>query len=223
MKQLLLLCLFCIGLSTHAQRVHFGATAGVNLNQKTTFSDSKVGFHAGVKAEIGLDSWAKGLYADASLIFTRKAFESDTYIHSNGVITDPTSAQWSDLYHSNTYSLELPIYIGYKYSINSNWKLFGAAGVYGSLGLSGSLKKNEEGLNAAGRELVVGTDSKVEDNAFKNSLSRTDYGIGLKIGTEFHNHYQLSLGYQFGLKDINKFDSRNWRNRTITASLSYLF
>ena len=74
-KVLLLMAMLTIGLaSINAQdNLRWGATVGMNSsNFSITGFDSKIGFHAGVKAEVGLPQISEGVYLDMGALLTLK-------------------------------------------------------------------------------------------------------------------------------------------------------
>lgn len=56
------------------------------------------------------------------------------------------------------------------------------------------------------------------------NLRRFDCGVGVSVGTELFRHYQVKLGYDFGLVDTKKNNGADkQRNSQATLSLTYLF
>ena len=55
-----------------------------------------------------------------------------------------------------------------------------------------------------------------------NYRDRFDWGLGFRAGTEIARHIQLSIGYDWGMKNINKSGVDN-KNRTFVASCAYMF
>ena len=76
-KVLLLMAMLTIGLaSINAQdNLRWGATVGMNFS--ITGFDSKIGFHAGVKAEVGLPQISEGVYLDMGALLTLKGAKID--------------------------------------------------------------------------------------------------------------------------------------------------
>ena len=75
-KILALVAILAIGLgSINAQdNLRWGVTAGMNVSSlNVTGLDSRVGFHAGVKAELGLPQFTEGLYMDFGALLSLKA------------------------------------------------------------------------------------------------------------------------------------------------------
>lgn len=81
-KILALVAILAIGLgSVNAQEsLRWGVTAGMNVSSlNVTGLDSRVGFHAGVKAELGLPQFTKGLYIRSAAFAERRQSRSRQY------------------------------------------------------------------------------------------------------------------------------------------------
>ena len=67
------------------------------------------------------------------------------------------------------------------------------------------------------------TTKEMVGNVFSDKmLNRFDWGLGFRAGTEIARHIQLSIGYDWGMKNINKSGVDN-KNRTFVASCAYMF
>ena len=102
-KILALVAILAIGLgSVNAQEsLRWGITAGMNVsNIKVSGFDSRVGFHAGVKAELGLPQVTEGAYMDFSALLSLKGAKVD-----GGALG---SIKLNPCY------LEIPVHITYK-------------------------------------------------------------------------------------------------------------
>ena len=74
-KILALIAILAIGLgSANAQEnLRWGVTAGMNVSKFSISGlDSRIGFHAGVKAELGLPQVTEGVYMDFGALLTLK-------------------------------------------------------------------------------------------------------------------------------------------------------
>ena len=128
-KILVLFALTAIAMvSVNAQdNLKWGVMAGMNVSKYTfTGFDNRVGFHAGVKAELGLSQEASGAYMDFAALLTLKGAKID-----GGSIATVKF---------NPYYLEIPVHVGYKYAVNENFALFGSVGPYLAVGLFGKAK-----------------------------------------------------------------------------------
>lgn len=193
--------------SVNAQdNLKWGVMAGMNVSKYTiTGFDSRIGFHAGVKAELGLSQEASGAYMDFAALLTLKGAKID-----GGSIAS---------IKFNPYYLEVPVHVGYKYAVNDDFALFGNVGPYIAVGLFGKAKAKVDGNIADLGEL--GTNSASEDIFGDDGLKRFDFGLGLKAGVEFSKKYQLAISYDFGLVEVAK--DLGIKNRNLMISLGYMF
>lgn len=175
------------GVSTlSAQNFSVEAVAGMNVSNWGGLG-SKVGFHAGARAELALPSLADGIYTNTALLFSSKGCKQD----------------YGDLGKATTdaYYLELPIHIGYKFSVTDNFAVFGEAGPYVGYGLFGKSKADygDDGYSSSYDE--------DETSETFDMADRFDVGVGLRVGVEFKRKYSISLGYDWGL--INSYNSND--------------
>lgn len=208
-KVLILFALVAISMvSVNAQdNLKWGLMAGMNVSKYTfTGFDNRVGFHAGVKAELGLSQKeTSGAYMDFAALLTLKGSKID-----GGAIASLTF---------NPFYLEVPIHVGYKYAVNDDFSLFGSVGPYVAVGLFGNMKA-KMGSDLAG--LAGSDENSVSEKIFgDDGIERFDFGLGLKAGVEFSKKYQVSLSYDFGLVEVQK--ELGLKNRNLMISLGYMF
>lgn len=179
----------------------WGVMAGMNSsNFSTDGSDSKVGFHVGVKTEKYLPQIAQGVYFDMAALLSLKGAKV------NG---GDASLKF------NPYYLEIPIHMGYKYDVNENFAIFGNFGPYFAVGLFGKMKATGDLIEESGL-------TRLHDSAKVfgyYGIDRFDFGLGLKAGVEFCLKYQISIGYDWGL--IDNIDNSSNKNRNLMLSLGY--
>ena len=193
--------------SINAQdNLKWGVMAGMNVSKYTiTGFDSRIGFHAGIKAELGLSQEASGAYMDFAALLTLKGAKIDA-----GSLAS---------FKMNPYYLEVPVHIGYKYAVNDDFALLGSAGPYIAVGLFGKAKAKVDG------DLVdlgeFGGNSASEDIFGDDGFKRFDFGLGLKAGVEFSKKYQVAISYDFGLVEVAK--DLGMKNRNLMISLGYMF
>ena len=211
-KLLLLVSVMILGLNGMAQNnVNLEGIVGMNVS-KMDFYDSKVGFHIGVRGELALPSLVDGLYTNAGLLVSQKGAKLDMGDLGSDKLT--------------AYYLEVPIHVGYKYSFNETFSLFGEFGPYFAFGLGGKEKVKELAPFSDGyNEYSIKT---------FDLIKRFDAGLGFRIGAEFKQKYTVSLGYDFGLVNILKDDSEgiedgsldvtsSIKNKNLTISIGYKF
>ena len=202
---LVLLAAFCFN-ALKAQEAKVGVFAGMNISSPSEWN-SRLGFHIGVKGELQFNN---RMYVDVVLSLTAKGGKSGTYYD----LGEQQSMTWK----STPYYLEIPAHIGYRIPVGENLTLFGSVGPYIGWGLLGEYSCKTEANS---------TETKtISDNLFKDNLQKSfDWGLGLNFGVEFYNHYQLSLGYNLGLQNINekKDIEVGGKNRVFNISVGYMF
>lgn len=182
----------------NAQNLSTEVVAGMTLSNWAEYP-FKTGFQLGAKFELAMPKLANGIYTNAGLLFALKGCNS-------GIGRK-----------LNAYFIEVPIHIGYKYSITNNFAIFGEVGPYIGFGLFGKsdefYKENYDHFNQTGKMC----------NTF-DVMNRFDVGVGLRVGGEIKKRYSISVGYDWGL--LNTTDSHDTcgsgcKFKTLTISLGY--
>ena len=208
MKKILLLLLATLYLGgLRAQEVKLGVFTGMNISSPSEL-DSKLGFNIGAKGEL---QFQNNMYLELGLSLSSKGWKSKGYYDA--------TTQETKTWKGTPYYLEIPLHLGYKVSVGENIKFLGSVGPYVGLGVFGKSTYRVESKN----KVMKTTTS---DNLFKDKLQeRFDWGVGVNLGVEIHNHYQLSLGYNLGLKNIYKKEKGQGdsKNRVLNVSFAYLF
>lgn len=202
---LLLATLYFGGL--RAQEVKLGVFTGMNISHPSEL-DSRLGFNVGAKGEL---QFQNNMYLELGLSLSSKGWKSIGYYDA--------ATQETKVWKGTPYYFEIPLHFGYKFSVGENVKVLGSVGPYAGLGMFGKSTCSVESKN----NVVKTTTS---DNLFKDKLQeRFDWGVGVTLGVEIHNHYQLSLGYNWGLKNIYKKGNGQGdsKNRIFNVSFAYLF
>lgn len=208
---------FCAG---KAQDFRVGVTGGYNLSAPSAY-DSQSGFHVGVKGELGFPQAVKGLYADFGLLFASHGWKTPGYYYSGSRAVETTPGTSSSGYTSSwectPYYLSIPVHVGYKFAVGRNVCLFVNAGPYFNIGLFGKAKETITPDNGKATTYTRA------DNVFSDKMQeRFDWGLGFRAGVEIVRHIQLGIGYDWGMKNINK-NGVDCRNRTFVASCAYMF
>lgn len=216
MKKTYFILLFLVlgVVSVNAQVMRYGVTAGINLNT-TAGEDNTEGIHAGyyvgAKGIYDFSQNGKGFYLTGTLALTQKAFKTHPI---EWVPNQPETATYGK---HTTHSLEVPIRIGYKAPIGGTVKFLAEIGPYVALGLWG-----KDDVYTNGQKVYT------HNKAFDvNGIRRCDFGLGLGVGLQCAEHYQLNISYNHGLAQLNHpvemFATRSLYNRTFNISLSYIF
>jgi hypothetical protein len=207
----------CAGLSSRAQVARYGINAGINLSEPVGNIDTdgfKVGGKIGFRGEYDLKSATDGLYLSSGLYWSQKGYKSNPYYGYGG---DVNSEATSSI---NLNYLELPVHIGYKLACCNHLSIFGEAGPYAGYALWGKSTLKVDGKKVNSSSKVFG----------KNGFRHFDAGVGVQIGVQFFEHYQLIAGYERGLTQLSKdFDSglplakEKYRNSSLDITFAYEF
>lgn len=221
MKKTIILCLLLLGsiANASAQGFRYGVNAGVNLSHPTsnfaTVDGVKAGAMVGLRGEYDFKSNSEGAYLSACIDWSQKGHRSAKFWNSGDTPNSYTTGKTTLNY------ITIPVHAGYKLPISSSVSLLGEVGPYFSYAAWGKsvIEKN-------GKE--VKTSSKIFDN---NGFKRFDMGIGLQVGMQVADHYQLLLGYERGLVRQNKNEKSNipatgdlsYRNSSFCVAIGFLF
>jgi len=173
--------------------IRFGVVVGLNDSKLSSIiMKSRIGFHAGVKAEFNFNSIAEGIYLDAAALISLKGGKFD----------------WGDGESSkyNPYYLEVPIRIGYKYAVNDKFSILGNCGPYIGYGIMGKVEEVSDGVTH-------------RYDIFSNYLNRFDYGLGFRVGVELKQKIQVTAGYDFGLGDSS--EKMQNKNLTLSVAFMF--
>ncbi len=180
MKKLFLAIAACFAIGASAQsNIQWEGVAGFNLSNYGGLG-SKPGAHFGAKAEFGLPSIADGVYLNAGALFSLEGYKVDFM----GIASAKANAAF----------LDIPIHMGYRYTINDKVAVFGEAGPYVAVGLFGKISSSVDFMGEIEGEKL---------NTF-DSMKRFDIGAGLKFGVEVLQKYTLSIGYDWGFMNLAK-------------------
>lgn len=208
MKKNLLVAVLLLTLPLYLQAadpIRWGVVSGLNISHPDyQGAGTQYGFHAGVKAELGLPHVSKGLFLQSAATLSLKGMKKEM----GEIDKDNVIHYWDQKVHD--YWLEVPIHMGYKIACGKNFTVFGSAGPYAALGLFGKVKANYEG-------------EKYSSNVFgsNHSFKRFDFGLGCKIGVEIYRKIQIGGGFDRGLIDIGH--SADYKQTNYTVSCAYMF
>lgn len=199
MKKLSLLIALVLTLASTASFAQttskWGIYAGTNFNKTSKVVDGAekkmaTGFDLGAKYQLHFNS---GLFLDFGLGFDYKNIKNKAL----GITIE-----------RQALGLQVPIHVGYMYNINDSFAVFGSAGPYMTIGMSGKYKITDE----------------VSEDLYESESGdeRFEVGLGAKVGVQFIKHIQVSLGYDFGLTELNEYTD-GLKNRTLTFGVAYIF
>ncbi len=175
--------LLCLSKSFANEKFVPEVVAGVNISGvNLSAAGYRVGILAGVRADYYFKSANKGLYVNMGSLMTLKGFR----------LVGQTV---------NPVYLEIPVHLGYRFSIKNKVTIYGDFGPYLGIGLFGTRK----GKN------VFGDDE----------CRRIDAGLGFRLGATITPKYTITLGYDSSTENLYK--NLTLKSRNYTISLGYKF
>lgn len=209
MKKLLLsLIALCCFVTANAQTFRFGPTlsGSVNLSEGTK---TRLGFAVGAKGEIIFKNTENSGFLDVSVLFQNKNRCSDDYFNTETKVNQ----HWT----YSTYSISIPVSVGYKFELSDNLNAFAAFGPYVDFGLAGK-SRVVSSINK-GKQ----SEQNISSNVYTDNLfNRVNFGVQAKVGFEIFQHYQISLSYSRGFTKLFKNDS-NVKTQDLHLGISYMF
>lgn len=212
----LMLCLFA--LSVKGQDWKFAVEGGITINHpKHSFTNDGtwIGWRTGGWAKVHPMSSASQFYTTAGLLLSGKGSKIMSFMGEKQYYTS--------LITYRNY-LEVPVRVGYDFTVNNKVKIFAEGGPYVAYALCG--KQKYQGKNAETDKQLGSTTDIFGEKGFK----RFDFGIGFALGVELAKHYQLKVGYDLGLINTTgtpeKYatgDKLTYKNRNITIGVAYAF
>lgn len=202
MKTLVLAALLICGVGTtyaqNREKVRLGVEAGMTVNTiKNSYDDAdrKVGFDAGLRVDV---NFTDNIYLGTGLQYMMKGVKSSGEGRESKV---------------NTGYLQIPIHVGYRYDFNETIGIFGEFGPFLAIGVNGQ-RKVEWGRHSEDYDVFGDPD--------EGYAKRFDMGLGLHVGCEIIQHWQVALGYDWGLIDMYKGAGDN-RNGSLRLGVAYMF
>jgi len=194
--------------TTTTQRTTFGLRAGVNLTNingkdisgNNSSNKLKVGFNAGVNAEIPL---APSFYFQPGLLYSTKGANNFEGV-SNGDLT--------------LDYVEVPLNLIYKAGLGVTGNVLLGFGPYVAYGVGGKLNSDLGDVNV---KFKKDADLSNTDAAY---FKPWDAGLNLLVGYEFAHKVSLQLNAQLGVTDINAYNTdATYRNTGYGVSIGYRF
>ena len=193
--------LMLIGSQAYAQLAvgagYLNATDKSSVGNHSTSFDRN-GFYAGATYGLDLSSITEGL-----------GFEPGAALN---FVFGKTEADVTDANHLDI-ALQIPLNFKYTYELDGDLKVFGLAGPALQLGL---IKRDK---------WTTGGDTTTRDYYSDNGLdlSRFNVLLGLGVGVEFGEKFQIRFGYEFGLLPLyNEHDIKYTRPGQLKFGVAYL-
>ena len=195
-------------ITSNAQTFRIGPSVVGNLN---IAQDTKahIGFAIGAKGEVNFSSMGNGWFMDVAVLFNNRNLDSKNYFDS----TTRNSYQWK----YTTYSLNIPLNVGYKFQVSNKLNLLAAVGPYVDFGLTGKDKlftTDEQGHESS---------KKLSSNIYKDKLlNRVNAGMNISVGAEIARHYQINLSYSRSFTNLFKGEG-HVKAQDLQLGLTYMF
>ncbi len=198
-----------------AEGFSFMGLFGMNVsNLQSHPYNAKVGATLGFRADYMLPK-AHGTYVTAGLDWTMKGGKKTT---TETLAT--ATPQGIDCDYTRKYALhylEIPVRLGFRYNPREDWGLYTEIGPYFAVGVGGchKLSIDADGNDARNVESseTFGAFRKRIDIA-RQTFQRWDAGVSFRVGAEYNGHYNLLMGFDWGLADIYRNSLRDayWEN-----------
>lgn len=198
---------------THAQDIR--VNAGFNLSNFTvkdddgTYKDDRKmlgGFHVGATAELALSDYFS---LQGGLLFTTKGIKQE------GSVLNVSYKNTTRLFY-----LDVPVQFKARYVVSENLNVFGLAGPYIGMGLSGKSKSVQE---ANGQKIEEEIDLEWGNDENNDNVRRLDLGLGFGVGAELNNSISAAILFDLGLANISAYQDEGTtiRNNVLKFSLAY--
>lgn len=181
-------------------------TAGVGFsNYKiNSLKLEGTGFRVGAIGQLSMPK-VKGLYCNAGVLLSMEGFNFDIL---------------ETQFKASPFFLDIPVHVGYSYSIIDKLSVFGEFGPYVGVGLFGNFKYDYSDSEPY-KIPVFKADEKGEV-----PMERVHFGLGFKIGLVAFSHYKLSFGWDWNLLNSATATGENGQrmnHNNAYLTLSYVF
>lgn len=194
MKQKFYLVVLCLIIALKVQAQSTAKLSNIKWEGLVEFNSSKlgsmgscIGFGVGVKGILEMPTIADGIYLSSGAFLERKGTDLDLGDLGRNTIS--------------SYYLDIPIHIGYHYSVNPKFAIFGEAGPYIGVGLFGNSKIKELDEKSYNEGKIKHNERTIKTF---DALKRFDVGLGLQVGVELAQKFTISVGYDYGFIDLYK-------------------
>ncbi len=206
-KSLSVVVLLLAGVTMSAQNLTYEVTAGVGFSKYTMTEflgmDLKgTGFRVGAVAECPIPQ-VENLYASAGAIISLE--------NAKVSLGDYSSTSM------NPFFLNIPIHVGYKYTLTDQIGIFGEVGPYAGIGLFGKsvyTGEDYDGTKYTEKEDVFGDDG---------ALSRFQFGLGVKVGVVVNEKYKVHFGWDCNLLNSDSTGETKVTHNNAYLGVSYMF
>lgn len=171
---------------------------GVDVDKYSVNTKARAGFNVGLRAEYMLPK-CYGVFVNAGIEYSMKGAKYDDVLEDYVVGTLP-AADYVCEHRVNSYYVNIPVHVGYRYEINDDFGVFADFGPYFAIGTNGKVKNDYKD------DIVPDTKTRLFSNSYSGigKIHRWDCGVGFRVGAEYDHHHSLNMGFDFGLSDMYK-------------------
>ena len=222
MKKIILVALLALGVafSSNAQKTGYGVLLGGNISgiretPEQLYLGTKFGFQIGGFID----------YYLAENIFTRANFSFVT----KGARNEATALGLSIYTNINPMYLQLPVVIGYSFSLNKDINFNLSFGAYLAFGIAGESDSEIKGNGDKDRNVSVGyfKETNDEELIYLGNNNRFDYGLRFGVGFDINRLLFFSIDYDLGLANVydDKYITNYYskENYSLGLTLGYRF
>ena len=206
---------------------NIGLRAGLNLakiagDYDDLYGDMKFkpGIQLGVVVEFATNN--DNLFIQPGILFSQMGFKYEEF-DSEPDYGDIRS--YSYTLQQNLNYFQIPVNFLFKHDMGGN-KLILQAGPYLGYGLGGKWEEedSESWGGSSGTNAIDKESGKIKFGSSKNKdhYKSFDLGLGLGVGLEFSEIFQIGVGYNLGIADISHINNFEVKNRSITFTLTYV-
>jgi len=219
MKKLILTIAVGITAAQVQAQISIAPEAGVNLSNASVSTNifgnnpidtkMKLGLKAGAVVDIPV---VGGLFVQPGAFFSMKGYKVSSSATVLGITTETTGT-------SALNYLEIPVNLGYRYTIGDAGSVFVTAGPYLGYAFSGKVKQK----STVNGTTMTDTENDIEFGSKDNEMKPLDFGLNFSAG------YQLPMGlyvraqYGLGLSDLSNTSLASHKNRVLAFSVGYAF
>jgi hypothetical protein len=219
MKKLILTIAVGITVAQAQAQISIAPEVGVNLSNASVSTNifgnnaidtkMKPGLKAGAVVDIPI---VGGLFVQPGAFFSMKGYKVTSSATVLGITTETKGT-------SALNYLEIPVNLGYRYTISDAGSVFVTAGPYLGYAFSGKVKQK----STVNGNTVTDTETDIDFGSDDTEMKPLDFGLNFSAG------YQLPMGlyvraqYGLGLSDLSNTNLASHKNRVLAFSLGYAF
>ncbi len=219
MKKLILTIAIGITVVQAQAQLSIAPEVGVNLSNASVTSnifgsnDVSTKMKPGLKAGAVLDiPIIGGLFVQPGAFFSMKGYKTSSSLTLLGNTTESKGTVALNY-------VEIPVNLGYRYTIGNAGSVFVTAGPYLGYAFSGK-SKSENTLNG---NPVADTEEDIEFGSEDTEMKPLDFGLNFSAGYQLPMGLYLRAQYGLGLSDLSNTNLVSHKNKVLAFSVGYAF